>query len=362
MQASQHIRQLSIQLKQYLKQCKEKNQFSPELAKNAVMDSLAPLAELPLDQACAPRTAPPVEGKASEDPYIYALITEHLCRSNAIQSARTLLEEMEEMFPLKEETERVDILKAYCPWSDELGKKPSHSITRKSSRFQQICQVKEKCASLIENYRENPFPLDIVSNIYRIINDSYIEPLRLPDNFEKKELLLQDTIDNIQKCFIEENDTILYFDGKTGHVYAKSSKSYKEVQIVLSLLVFPHRCKEVERLLRAKRVDWPVDAISLETLYYVGKAMESINLSPYSCDGEIESAVPPALSFHSTFFCPILRTECSVDNAPCILTCGHAISIRALEKIASFKGMVFKCPYCPKDANIKDVSKAKLFI
>lgn len=362
MQASQHIKQLSFKLKQFLKQCAEKNQFSSDLAQTAILESLSPLARIYAEQVNVPREVPVINTKEIEDPYIYALITEYLCRKNLVDIAKILLEEIDEMFPFQEETDMVPVFRKYCSWSDELGKPLSYEIVRKSFKFQQIENLKAQCKKLIRSCKESSIPSDPVSVMYRIVEKALSAVNSYNRMAEEDKMAFQKAVSDIRSQFILENNSLVYFDGKLGHIYSKESYTYREVQMVLGLFVIPARSKEITRLIHIKKVDWPSEKIPLETLYYVGKTMEKINMLPYSSDIEIESAVPPALSFHSTFFCPILRCECSVDNPPCILTCGHAISVRALEKITSFKGLIFKCPYCPKDANIKDVFKAKLFI
>ncbi|KAI5142835.1 hypothetical protein NEPAR04_1655 [Nematocida parisii] len=362
MQASQYIRQLSIKLKQYLKQCEEREKFDPEQARQVVLDNLVPISTAALKSEKVSLPVPPSDVIAVEDPYIYVLIVEYLCGQNDIDTARILLEEFSEMYPVESPKEAVSIPQIYNPWMDELGAIAPCVITKKSLKYKHITDIKKKCKQIINSHREVEAPIDPITKLYTIVEGALKEMNKWSTwNAQKKDIYQQSIIE-IKKWFIEENGTILYFDGQVGHVYSKQTVQYEEIKSVLSLLVIPTHHSEVKRLVHAKRAMPTKNAITLETFYYIGKKMEMINVTPYDTEIEVESAVPYILSFHSTFFCPILRTECSFDNTPCVLTCGHIISVKAVEKIASFKGVIFKCPYCPKDVNVKDVFKIKMII
>ncbi|KAH9386316.1 uncharacterized protein NEMAJ01_1212 [Nematocida major] len=362
MQASQYIRQLSAQIKQHLKQCEETGKFSSEEATKVLENALLPLAGVSVGGVKKPPRELIVSQQLPEDPYIYVLICKYLCSQNALESARTLAEEMDEAFPAREQYVAVRVLKEYCPWSEELGIDTSESVPRTSQEYMRIAEAKKKCWEAVRMHKEHASPNDAVSAIYRHIEGALEKMQQAGPQQEQRKEALQTCLSEIRAHFLEEHGALIYFDGKIAHVYSKRSTRYREILMVLGLLVHPSQHKEARRLVNARKVAKPESRISLETFYYVGKKMEATNISPYENEIEVESAVPSVLAFHSTFFCPILRCECSVDNAPCVLFCGHIISIKALEKLAALKGSVFKCPYCPKDVDIKDVFKVKMCI
>lgn len=68
---------------------------------------------------------------------------------------------------------------------------------------------------------------------------------------------------------------------------------------------------------------------------------------------------------HSTFTCPILKTQSSESNPPVRLGCGHVISRDAVTKLASSRPPArsarssrnnnkMKCPYCPEEINTNE--------
>lgn len=58
---------------------------------------------------------------------------------------------------------------------------------------------------------------------------------------------------------------------------------------------------------------------------------------------------------HSSFTCPILRTQSTEHNPPMRLSCGHVISADALNKLATQShNQRLKCPYCPEESNLLD--------
>ncbi|KAI5134214.1 hypothetical protein NEAUS06_0992 [Nematocida ausubeli] len=362
MHGSQYIRQISIKLKQYLKQCEESGNFAPSAAKKTVLDCLVPLSEIVLKSPASSHAAQPSDVIPVESPYIYALIAEYLCSQNAVDSARILLEEIDEMLPVKSTHETVCIPTVYLPWAEELNAVAPRLITKKSLSYTQMTDIKKKCQRIINSHKEAEAPADPVTKLYGIIESALKEMDKWNNCAEQRKDVFQRAIIEIKECFFEENETLVYFDGHIGHVYSKYTAQYEEIKQVLGLFVIPTRHNEVKQLVHAKRACFPKSGITLETFYHIGKKMEEMNITPYDTEVEVESAVPPILSFHSTFFCPVLRSECSFDNMPCVLTCGHIISVKAVEKIASFKGVIFKCPYCPKDVNVKDVFKIKMTI
>ncbi|KAK6111496.1 RING-type zinc-finger family protein [Brugia pahangi] len=84
----------------------------------------------------------------------------------------------------------------------------------------------------------------------------------------------------------------------------------------------------------------------------------------------IEVDVPNAA--HSVFACPILKAQCTEQNPPMRLTCGHVISREALHKLAqtgrfvaptnlapsnAFSHIRLKCPYCPVESSVADAKR-----
>uniref|UniRef100_A0A915E789 RING-Gid-type domain-containing protein n=1 Tax=Ditylenchus dipsaci TaxID=166011 RepID=A0A915E789_9BILA len=61
---------------------------------------------------------------------------------------------------------------------------------------------------------------------------------------------------------------------------------------------------------------------------------------------------------HSTFSCPILKTQSTESNPPMRLSCGHVISSDALHKLAAqSRNQRFKCPYCPEESNLQEATR-----
>lgn len=58
---------------------------------------------------------------------------------------------------------------------------------------------------------------------------------------------------------------------------------------------------------------------------------------------------------HSSFTCPILRSQSTEGNPPMRLGCGHVISNDALNKLAGqSRNLRLKCPYCPEESSQSD--------
>ncbi|KAJ1624847.1 hypothetical protein T492DRAFT_911390 [Pavlovales sp. CCMP2436] len=56
------------------------------------------------------------------------------------------------------------------------------------------------------------------------------------------------------------------------------------------------------------------------------------------------------LSCHSIITCPVSREQCTRDNPPMLLPCGHVISHFSLSKLSrGCRTARFKCPYCPAE-------------
>eukprot|EP00917_Polyrhabdina_sp_WS-2016_P002643 GHVP01005702.1.p1 GENE.GHVP01005702.1~~GHVP01005702.1.p1 ORF type:complete len:322 (+),score=54.70 GHVP01005702.1:2-967(+) len=67
--------------------------------------------------------------------------------------------------------------------------------------------------------------------------------------------------------------------------------------------------------------------------------------------------------FHSVFICPITKEQCTKENPPLILVCGHIISqegFTGLMKIQRDKEKPVKCPYCPIESHQLEVKEIVL--
>ncbi|VDN02836.1 unnamed protein product [Thelazia callipaeda] len=75
---------------------------------------------------------------------------------------------------------------------------------------------------------------------------------------------------------------------------------------------------------------------------------------------------------HSVFTCPILKLQCTDQNPPMRLSCGHVISREALHKLAqtgrfvppanlapsnTFSHIRLKCPYCPVESLVTEAKR-----
>ncbi|KAH6773188.1 hypothetical protein C2S52_003956 [Perilla frutescens var. hirtella] len=56
--------------------------------------------------------------------------------------------------------------------------------------------------------------------------------------------------------------------------------------------------------------------------------------------------------FHSIFVCPVSRDQCSEENPPMLLPCGHVLCKQSINKLSKGNSRNFKCPYCPEDASV----------
>lgn len=68
---------------------------------------------------------------------------------------------------------------------------------------------------------------------------------------------------------------------------------------------------------------------------------------------------------HSVFSCPILKEQCTMQNPPMRLLCGHVISREAIARLMSnhrharnmprhARQIRFKCPYCPREQVVEN--------
>uniref|UniRef100_A0AC34RTK1 LisH domain-containing protein n=1 Tax=Panagrolaimus sp. JU765 TaxID=591449 RepID=A0AC34RTK1_9BILA len=112
---------------------------------------------------------------------------------------------------------------------------------------------------------------------------------------------------------------------------------------------------------------------ALETLLTVGaKAMPPMlsikNLFTQSnimTTDELPVSINIPNPVHSTFTCPILKTQSSEANPPYRLGCGHVISKDAITKLCSarppartartrMRNTLMKCPYCPHETDVTE--------
>ncbi|XP_077292883.1 E3 ubiquitin-protein transferase RMND5B-like [Arctopsyche grandis] len=82
---------------------------------------------------------------------------------------------------------------------------------------------------------------------------------------------------------------------------------------------------------------------------------ESNMPTPWYMHGELP--VECVNFFHSTLICPILREECSEENPPVRLSCGHVISKIAMERLANIRSSRIKCPYCPAYSEMDSIKR-----
>lgn len=64
----------------------------------------------------------------------------------------------------------------------------------------------------------------------------------------------------------------------------------------------------------------------------------------------VELELPKEFTFHSILTCPVSREQCTRDNPPMLLPCGHVISLFSISKLSrGCRTARFKCPYCPAE-------------
>ncbi|KAI5189754.1 hypothetical protein NECID01_0660 [Nematocida sp. AWRm77] len=362
MKVSEIMRHVSSQLKRFLDQEVPKDSVSGVQAGSFIDKALAPLQSVFQKLPKVSETSFLSTEDTAPNLFIFHMIVESLCSKGAFESASLLLEEMESIVPATKETHSVEILRVYDPWAEELSYPMADTLSRTSTTLQEWREIKQISRAYIAEAKASAqHKEEHICALYESLKTyALLDREKLSQHCIEKNL--SEIVESIRSMFAFEGTHIVYCKGPRTLSISRESKHFRKILSVLSLLVSPIRTSDVERF--TKQVCIPgarSSQVSLDLLYFVGKKMEHININPYSSSTElVESAVPSMFSFHSSFFCPVLRSECTIDNYPSLLTCGHIISSRAVEKIASFRGAFFKCPYCPKEVHIRDILRLKL--
>jgi hypothetical protein len=70
----------------------------------------------------------------------------------------------------------------------------------------------------------------------------------------------------------------------------------------------------------------------------------------------VEIELGDEFAFSSVFACPVSREPSSAGNPPVLLPCGHALCEQSVTRIARSRSRAFKCPYCPMEARVDQVT------
>ncbi|CAJ0583678.1 unnamed protein product, partial [Mesorhabditis spiculigera] len=119
----------------------------------------------------------------------------------------------------------------------------------------------------------------------------------------------------------------------------------------LSPVVWDRLERRLSEVIFKSRVNLPgiisMGVRALPQLLHVKVIMSMRQEQIFSSD-ELPIEIPIKERMHSTFTCPILRCQATEKNPPHRLSCGHVISLEALERLAAnARQYRFKCPYCP---------------
>lgn len=301
-----------------------------------------------------------------ESPYMLYMAMKYLIDKGATETVQVFTDEIDTCSFMKEEGVEYVHYEIYNPWLEELSLPIKKNLYKRTNTEEKIEEIKEKTIAYLrqkEKEEEDAFPS--AKKKMCLIVKEFADKKDQSSSVQEKKQIFRAAVDEIRKYFYFENESLIYVphpESYCASILSVSSQEYQDILSYLSFLSSPLRKTKIERSI--KEIRGKKDErkeIGIDILYFVGKKMEEINIDPYELESEpIESAAPPLFTFHSSFFCPVLRTECSIENFPCILVCGHVICAKAIEKMARLKGSSFKCPYCPKDVNVKDVFRLKL--
>lgn len=70
----------------------------------------------------------------------------------------------------------------------------------------------------------------------------------------------------------------------------------------------------------------------------------------------VEIELGDEFAFCSVFACPVSREPSSAQNPPVLLPCGHVLCEQSVARIARSRSRAFKCPYCPMEARVDQVT------
>lgn len=128
-----------------------------------------------------------------------------------------------------------------------------------------------------------------------------------------KQIILDDLWGDVRKCFLQE------YCKTVGH------SSVSPLRVVVN-----------------------AGALALQALLKLTTIMSTAGLS----DGDelpVEIPLGPQYVFHSIFTCPVSKEQCTAENPPMRLQCGHVLCKQSIQKLARGGARPFKCPYCPTE-------------
>lgn len=133
------------------------------------------------------------------------------------------------------------------------------------------------------------------------------------ENSPYKSILFDDVWGDVRKCFLQE------YCKTVGH------SSVSPLSVVVN-----------------------AGALALQPLLKLTNIMNTAGLSD---DNELPVEIPlgPEYVFHSIFTCPVSKEQCTANNPPMRLQCGHVLCKQSIQKLARAGARPFKCPYCPTE-------------
>jgi len=95
--------------------------------------------------------------------------------------------------------------------------------------------------------------------------------------------------------------------------------------------------------------------ILLKFYSLVSKESTAQIISTQEAVPSVEIDLGGSYAYHSTFVCPVNKSQATNTNPPVLLKCGHVISKDAMLKIAAANRLNrFKCPTCPREQTPAD--------